>query len=481
MSWHRPRRLALGVRTRVLAWYVLLLAVSLAVAVVVVRSILIERLEASVDTQIAQEAQEFRSLVGGRDPDTGQPFGDNVAAIFDTYLARNIPGEREALLTLVDGRPYRATQAEFDLFERPELVERWNALRVGEQRRVTTPNGSVEYLAVPVLVEGVPLGVFVVAEFLDRERAEVDEAVRVTAAVSFAVLLLGSTAAWVVAGRVLTPVRILTDTARSITETDLSQRIEVTSRDELGELTQTFNTMLGRLQQAFDSQQRFAQDAGHELRTPITIVRGHLELMSDDPQDRAETVALVTDELDRMSRLVDDLLLLARAERPDFLRRDDVELTALAGEVLTKASALGDRDWQLEATATGTIDGDRQRLTQALVQLAANACQHTKTGDTVALGSSRSPGQVRLWVRDTGSGIVPEARERIFTRFARGEESRRNSSGAGLGLAIVAAITEAHDGSIELHSEVGVGSTFVMVLPTAIAPAVHRSDPTEAL
>ena len=150
-------------------------------------------------------------------------------------------------------------------------------------------------------------------------------------------------------GRVLAPLRLLTDTARSITETDLTRRIPVSGHDEIAELARTFNAMLDRLERAFASQRAFVDDASHELRTPITIVRGHLELLGDDPDERRETVALVTDELDRMSRFVDDLLLLARAERDDFLRVGEVELGALTDELLDKAARSARARWQLEA------------------------------------------------------------------------------------------------------------------------------------
>ena len=148
-----------------------------------------------------------------------------------------------------------------------------------------------------------PRGVFVVAASLSAERDDVNEAVRLAALVLLSVLLIASALAWVVAGRVLAPLRALDETARSISENDLTRRIPVTGDDEIGELARTFNAMVDRLERAFASQRAFVSDASHELRTPITIVRGHLELLGEDPHERRETIALVTDELDRMSRL----------------------------------------------------------------------------------------------------------------------------------------------------------------------------------
>ena len=228
--------------------------------------------------------------------------------------------------------------------------------------------------------------------------------------------------------------------------------------------------MLDRLEDAFASQRSFVSDAGHELRTPITIVRGHLELLGDDPEERRETVALVTDELDRMSRFVDDLLTLARAERHDFLQLEDVDLDALTEELGAKASALAPRRWEVERVGAGRLRADRQRLTQAVMSLAQNAVQHTRPGDSIVLGSELRAGRARLWVRDSGPGVTSVDRERIFERFARADGGRRRSEGAGLGLAIVLAIAEAHGGRVELESSLSHRATFTVDVP--VEPSV---------
>lgn len=263
----------------------------------------------------------------------------------------------------------------------------------------------------------------------------------------------------------LQPIRLLNETAQRINETDLSGRIPVTGNDDVSELAGTVNAMLDRLEVAFAKQREILDDAGHELRTPITIVRGHLELMEPgNAHDAAETRVVALDELDRMQRLVDDLVLLAKAERPDFIRPTTVELDRLIDEVIDKARPLGDRDWQVDARARATVELDVQRVTQAWLQLIAKAVKFTEPGTTVAVGSRMGHGQVRLWVRDGGPGVAPEDRERIFERFARTEQGR-GIDGSGLGLAIVRAIAEAHGGRVWVDSTVGTGSTFVIELP----------------
>jgi signal transduction histidine kinase len=308
-------------------------------------------------------------------------------------------------------------------------------------------------------------GVFAVTADLGREQAEITETTQTSAGVALAVLALAGLISYVVAGRVLAPLRDLTDTARGISETDLTRRIDARGRDEIAELARTFNGMLDRLERAFATQRAFVSDAGHELRTPITIIRGHLELLGDDPAERRETVALLTDELDRMSRFVEDLLLLAKAERGDFLRPEELDLDVLTEELMAKASGLAPRDWRLDGVGTGVLTGDRQRLTQAVMNLAGNAAQHTGEGDEIALGSRLENGSYELWVRDSGPGVAPEDQERIFDRFARAGD-RRHSDGAGLGLAIVRAIADAHGGRVILESRPGAGAKFTIEIPT---------------
>ncbi len=226
----------------------------------------------------------------------------------------------------------------------------------------------------------------------------------------------------------------------------------------------------------------FINDAGHELRTPITIIQGHLELMGDDLQEREETIALVMDELARMTRLVDDLVLLAKSERVDFLRLEWVDAAVLMQEMYLKATALSrDRDWRVENQATGSILVDRQRIAEAMMNLAQNAVQHTMAGTIIMLGSNLDRGKVLFWVQDAGEGILPAEQTGIFERCARVTNARRRSdgSGLGLGLAIVKAIVEAHHGSISLQSNPGTASTFTLVLPIdcseSLVPHVSNS------
>jgi two-component system OmpR family sensor kinase len=455
-----------GLRTRIVAWFIFLLALATLSFVLVTRQVILIRLDERLDADLQQEVAELRSLATSVDPETGLPFGPEVKRIFRVYLERNVPSRNEALITFVNGRPFlRSPQVvPYRLDNDPELVARWANLDVPDRGQVGTPAGPVEYLAVPLRAGETPSGVFVAAIFRDREATEVDAGIRAAAAVAIAVLLLGSLLAWRLADRIVLPVASLTRTARSISETDLSERISVQGRDEVAQLAETFNAMLDRLERAFASQRRFVDDAGHELRTPLTIVQGHLELVDDDPVKRRETLALVMDELDWMGRIVDDLLLLAKHEQPDFLKLSTVDVGALTDELHAKVTALAPREWILDRRGRGIIVADRQRLTQAVVQLAQNAVRYGEQGRPIELGSSVSKGEARFWIRDRGPGIPTEEQERVFERFRRGGDDRR-SEGAGLGLAIVKAIAEAHHGRVELESRPGRGSIFTLAIP----------------
>jgi signal transduction histidine kinase len=465
-----PRRVRFGLRARIILVHVGLLAFAVLASVLVARQALLVRLEERIDAELGQEVRELDKLTRGEDPKTGEPFGENVQRLFRVFLERNIPSRHEVVITFVDGKPFERSplRAEpYRLDEDEELVALWGRLEEPDSGEVPTPGGRVKYLAVPITRnDGSTAGVFVVANFRDREEDELDGAIFALGGVGLAILLIGSILAWRLAGSVLGPVRAVTNTARSITETSLERRIPQQGSDEIAQLAATFNDMLDRLERAFTMQRRFLDDAGHELRTPITIVRGNLEFPDEDPEERERTVKIMLDELDRMGRIVDDLLLLAQADEPDFLHLDLVDVGALTTELQTKATALANRTWRIEAVGRGIIVADRQRLTQAMIELAQNAVQHTRDGDEIALGSAVAPGgEARLWVRDSGPGIPPEDQERIFERFVRGPGDRR-SRGAGLGLAIVRAIASAHGGRIELESSPESGTTVGIAVPT---------------
>lgn len=461
-------RVLTGVRFRILGWFVVLLAAAIVASLLVQREVLDRRLTAETDELLANEVEGLRNLAADEPRD--------VRAVFADFLEAHVPARGEAYLTILDGRLDRTAGGDVAsaVLATPDVPERWTDLREPARGWLDTAGGRTRYLAVPVqAADGEAAGVFVATRRPQESRQAIGDALRVGALVSLSVLFVTAVLAWAIAGRVLNPVRLVTETARSISETDLRQRIPVETDDEVGELATTFNAMLDRLEAGIAAQRQFVSDAGHELRTPITVIRGHLEVLGDDPAERAETVDLVTDELDRMARMVNDLLLLAKAERPGFLQTERFRVGDLLNEVSLKASALADRDWRVEGYPTNvSLVADRQRLTQALMNLASNAVAHTDDGDTIAFGAEKRRGGLEVWVRDTGVGIPPEDHQRIFERFARGRRERRNPHGSGLGLSIVRAIAEAHGGRVGVTSRPGEGATFTITLPTSATEVI---------
>jgi two-component system OmpR family sensor kinase len=342
-------------------------------------------------------------------------------------------------------------------------------LQRAERGELETEAGTVRYAAVPLRRDDRTLGTFVDIFFVDPERAELNDVARIEAAVGVVVLALATLAAFFAAGRVLAPLRELRDAARAVSGTNLKRRIHVEGSDDIAELGRTFNRMLDRLEVAFSSQRDFIRDISHELRTPVAVIRGHIELMEEgrfeDENERRAALALIGGELDRLSRFVNDLLVLARSERPDFLHLETIAVDALCRELVEHARAVAPRPWRLEAGSRRTIVADRQRLIQAMMNLARNAAQHTSENDEIELGGSVSGRTAMLWVRDAGEGISREDQPHIFERFKRGGADGRRYEGSGLGLAIVKTIAEAHGGRVTVESRPGAGAAFTILLP----------------
>ncbi|MFI6086708.1 ATP-binding protein [Streptomyces sp. NPDC051218] len=468
----RPHRW-ISARVRILLWLLVVMTVALTAVAATTRSVLLRDVDHRIDRLLAQETAEFTNLAReGVDPQTGEKFAapDPLLRLF---LSRQYADPDEELLGLV-GRPGKAP-AKKEQSREPRighpLAEDGAALRAVFESPDATgtlhrDHGEVRWAKVEIAPSaGHPAAAFVVAFHPAGEQAKAGDVFTMLLAISGVALLMTTGIGWAVAGRILKPVRLVRTTAAQLTEQDLTQRIPVQGRDDIAALAETFNGMLDRLERAFAAQREFVDDAGHELRTPITIVRGHLELMGDDPGEREETTRIVMEELDRMSRIVEDLLLLAKSERPDFVTPEPVQLAELTADVFVKARALGDREWQLAEVAEGEAALDPQRITQAMVQLAQNAVQHTVPGQRIGIGSRSSAGRIELYVADSGPGVQAQDASVIFERFRRGTARRGSrATGAGLGLAIVRAIAEGHGGRVDLRPTAGGGATFVLDL-----------------
>ncbi|MEU4608470.1 HAMP domain-containing sensor histidine kinase [Kribbella sp. NPDC023972] len=297
---------------------------------------------------------------------------------------------------------------------------------------------------------------------------------------------------WWLSGRALRPVRRITATAQEISATDLSRRIALDGpRDELRSLADTVDDMLGRLESAFVAQRQLVDDASHELRNPLAVIQANVDavLAHDDTtaEDRAQAIAIVSRAIQRMTRLVEDLLASARRSSPAFVDAD-VDLAAIAGEAAEEYELLAaDRELHVvRRLSPGPIAaGDASALRRAVDNLLSNAVRLARGGSELVLAVGSRSGWAWIAVRDEGPGIAAEDADRVFDRFFRSGQRQPPatvpSTGqrrAGLGLAIVRQIAESHGGTVALHSEVGIGSTFVLWLPERSLTNTTRRTPT---
>jgi len=371
--------------------------------------------------------------------------------------SRPQPGESESeqLIENAQGRRLKVPQLGYSVMPVPDV----GRMRIYEKR---TDLGTVQLVA----GAGEPLAL------VARAQRGVARAVVLAAGV---VTILALLASYLAGARVSAPLRRMAQVATRVDAGDLDPRMEISGGrlDEVRVLAEAFNRMLDRLSEAFASQREFVADASHELRTPLTVISGQLEVLaaqadpSSDEIQRVERLARA--EITRVSRLVDDLLVLAQAERMDFLRVEQVDLRPFVTDLWDGLTLTADRRFELGTIVDGSLNADPDRLAQALRNLARNSIEHTAEHDgLVRLDvSSLAPGRIRFEVSDDGPGIPDHERERVFERFHRTDSGRtRAGGGAGLGLAIVRAIAEAHRGTVRVRDgSNGHGASVELVLP----------------
>ncbi len=458
-------RFRVTTRGRILAWFVAIVAFSLLFTLILVAQIMLEMSRQDTRTELSHEVAKFRKYAESAiDLETGEGYHDPETLLLN-YLADATPEKYEAMFSVVNGIPGHRTRNHVPvrLDMDPEVVSEAANATHEVHGTIDTPQGPVSYAILPVVSEASDTkAALVVVELLGTKQQQAIRTVQLIGIISAVSLAIAAVVSWLVAGRVLAPIRHVRETAEAISEVDLTARIATEGRganDDVSKLASTFNSMLDRVENAFATQRQFLDDAAHELRTPLTVIRGHLEL--PDSERSEEQRALILDEVQRMDRMVGDLLVIAKADRPDFLFRETVDLTDLVLSVAAKARLLADRTWGVPAAAGCIITADGQLLTQALMQLVSNAITATQAGDTIHVSSRLVGDGVELAVEDSGPGIPIEQREAIFQRFSKGE----GSASTGLGLAIVASIVRAHGGGVRIGDSPLGGAAVVIWLP----------------
>ncbi|MBQ5919555.1 sensor histidine kinase [Anaerovibrio slackiae] len=295
-------------------------------------------------------------------------------------------------------------------------------------------------------------------------------------------LVLALFLGYFVSQRLLQPIRSMTDTVKSIEVSDLGTRLEVSStKDELSELAVTFNCMLERIQQGFDQQQRFVSDASHELRTPVTVIRGYADMLSrwgrHDEETLQEGLEAIGSEAENMQELIEKLLFLARADQKrQILHKELLDMQALVGDVFRKMQmAVDSHHLQLLANEPAMVLADKVTMRQMLRIFLENAVKYTPAGGVIRLSSRCSPddeGYIELVIEDTGIGIAEEEQEKIFQRFYRVDSSRTKEAGqpggTGLGLSIAKWIADRHGIKIRVESQPGTGTRFTLKIPLQV-------------
>ncbi|WP_242702036.1 sensor histidine kinase [Arthrobacter cavernae] len=482
--WHVVRAELRTVRFRVLTTVLAFLAAGLLVTGVATLALELHNLNSHVSEELLGQSGRLRNIVEQGAPGGG-PY-TSLEGLFTVFLQGGAPGGHGSVMATVNGGNTLLPAGEQpSKLNTPRLLETARARHI-EGRTVfhdMTLDGRTVRLAITSvsLGDGTDSGLLIAANEIGRQREQVIASLGTFGAASLATLLLAGAVGFTVTGRLFVPVRRLRHATESITFEDLSSRVVVPpGDDDVSQLATDFNRMLDRLETGIADQRQFVDDASHELRTPLTIIGGHLQLLqAGDPQDVNQTKVLLLEELDRMQALVDELLLLARSSRPDFIRMEWIDADSFLEAAMDRIKVLAERRWQIDNRPGGRFRADRNRLTQAVEQLAVNAVQSTRRQDVISLGAAwvgtpggtAPPGQhgpsgsgIDIWVADTGCGIGAGDQERIFDRFARVGESRRRE-GSGLGLPIVKAIAEAHNGTLRVTSRLNEGSRFVLSFP----------------
>lgn len=463
----------MSVRTRILATILVVAALGLVAAGGTAYLVGRQAVLIGIDQRLNEQVAAARILALGTDGDgDGAQFTTTRDAL-EKIVAQIVPDRHSSSLGILQGRPafVPGVSAAFSVPTDPAFIDRIlsevadGSVRIGT---ATTDLGDLRYIAAPVAIDD-QRGVFVTAVDIRAELADFGAATVAYAAVAAGVLVIIGLVGWVVAGRLLAPIRRLRLAAEDITATDRGVRIPVVGRDDVSALTATVNDMLDRLDAALTSQRRLLDDVRHELKTPITIVRGHLELLdATDAGDVESTRLIAIDELDRMTGLIDEIENLAES-RLVATRRAPVHAAELAAEVFAKARGIPGHAWQSAITAQSVVSVDRAKIVQAWLQLVDNAVKYSPAGSMIIIGAGDYEGLVEFWVQDSGPGIPPGAERTIFDRHTRAKAN--GAAGTGLGLSIVRSIVTAHAGRVAVASSRN-GTRIGFVLPAKVAAPV---------
>ncbi|WP_309129147.1 HAMP domain-containing sensor histidine kinase [Microbacterium sp.] len=479
----RRHRLPVSVRTRLVAAITAVAALGL--MAVGVSVYIVERQTSldQVNARLLDNLESARFIVAegeamGAETTDPSPWPSSSAAL-RAVVERMSPDDNTGAAGMIDGAisMVPGVRLDVDLSDATAFASYVHEELSGDEPIIGTyaeRGVTWRYLAAPILVEGSPAPkdvVFLMVYDLDAELAEFDATAQIFLLASMIALAVIAATSTIVATRLLRPLRHMRETANRVSGHSLQERIPVVGNDDVADLARTMNAMLDRLDDALDSQRQLLSDVGHELKTPITIVRGHLEVMDPaDPEDARDTRALAVDELDRMGQLVQDLAGAAALHGPRPVQLAPVDVSDLLQQIGRKAEGIVGADVVLASTPDGVAALDAPRITQAMLQLAQNAITHG--GGRLEIGGSSDADHIELWVRDFGAGVPDDEKDSIFDRFHRGAGAPVRGS-SGLGLNIVQVIARAHGGSVRVTDADDGGAVFTLRVPRGSAPAAR--------
>ena len=461
-----------SVRTRLTLWYAGVLAVSLIAFAVLIYYAAVATLHERQDESLKSTAQTVASAYEEELQEQQQSIpkaGQIVMAelIFPNRYVQIIDSAGHQIATSRNASEIRTTI--------PEAV----LTRAREHNFDFINADGFRFAVVPISSPDQPLGYAAVAEPLSVIEEGLSRLRRDFFAGVPLVLLVASLAGYFLARKSLSSIASMSAQTQRISAESLSSRLDVTNpKDELGRLATTINDLLGRLENAFTEQQRFIADASHELRTPLAVLRGETEVALEKTrtvEEYQESLSLIKDEAERLSRIVEDLFILARQpiDAPAKLVREQVVLNDAVRDCARAAQVLATRKGvQLNVHNNNppiALSGDEDLLKRMILNLLDNAVKYTPAGGEISLTLERQNGNAQIVVRDTGIGIPEQDQLRVFDRFYRVDKARsRALGGAGLGLSIVRWIVDAHGGKIRIHSSDGDGSVFTVELPLKV-------------
>ena len=461
-----------SIRTRLTLWYIALLTLTLLLLGSVTYALMVNSLSQDIDTALEKIAGVL-SEQARREAEAFFPAAiDDIFRRFlglsplDRYFDMRDPRGRR------DPRMQRRSTRSLPLS--PEAQA--NAARGLPTWETVEGLGDypVRLFTQPVMQAGRVVNLIQVGFSLQSFHETRRHFLRILALVFPIALILAGGGGWLLAHRALSPVAQMTHAAQRISAARLNERLDESGTgDELDQLAQTLNAMLSRLDDAFRQIRQFSADASHELQTPLTILKGELEVALRSPRSAdayQQTMRSALEEIDRIAVLVDGLMLLARADAGVLrIDRQLVALDELVREVYDQTQVLAMHqhiDLQLDVVVPSVVEGDPERLRRLLLNLTNNAIKYTPAGGRVTLSLAQCRDRVVLRVADTGIGLSPEEQDRVFQRFYRSDNARlHDAEGSGLGLCIARSIVEAHGGTVELESTLGVGSAFTVRLP----------------